>query len=132
MVAEVGPVARDPQLYPELLLYPLIGSVVGAAVVLVAGHLLPGSRRAATIGHAVLLGYVAAAVLMIGILPDSAPLVADGRPQHPVDLVPFSDLLPPPSADTGWATLLRQFVVRRRAGTRRREPTPDDTQPIRE
>jgi len=99
----VGSFAVDPQLHAELLLYPLAVAVFGGVLVAARGD------RGLRVAHAAVLGYVAGAVLLLGMLPDLPMPEIFGAPRYPVELRPLRMLVPPPSTGTGWSTMVKQY-----------------------
>jgi hypothetical protein len=100
---DVGSFAVDPQLYPELLFYPLAVAALGGVVMAVRGD------RGLRVVHAAALGYVVGAVLLLGVLPDLPPPEIFGAPRYPVELRPLRMLIPPPSTGAGWSTMVKQY-----------------------
>src|SRR6266536_3237320 len=99
----IGSFAVDPQLYAELLTYPLVTAVLG---VLSTSR----GRNPWRMVHGAAVGYVVGAIVLLGILPDLPMPEFFGAPRHPVELRPLRLLFPPPSTGVGWSSMIKQYA----------------------
>ncbi len=99
----IGSFAVDPQLYAELLTYPLVTAVLG---VLSTSR----GRHPWRMVHGAAVGYVVGAIVLLGILPDLPMPEFFGAPRHPVELRPLRLLFPPPSTGVGWSSMIKQYA----------------------